>query len=277
MQVSVRTSLGVLSAALATVFVALMLAPPGLRAQDEHLEIAKRVLSSVPMFDGHNDLPWAIRNADPPMDVRAYDISKPTQGHTDLARLRAGGVGAQFWSVYVPASVMEEGRRRPHAAGADRHRAPDHLRSPRGPRPRRHRRGGDGPVPPRQGRLHARHRGRPCDRELARRAARLPSPRRPVHDAHAQRQHRLGGLVLRSCGVRRAHRLRRRGGPGDELARHAGRHLARVARVDARRARCRGSPRHLLPLLRPRRHRPSAQRARRTCCGACPRTAAWSW
>ena len=109
MQVSVRTSLGVLSAALATVFVALTLAPPGLRAQDEHLEIAKRVLSSVPMFDGHNDLPWAIRNADPPMDVRAYDISKPTQGHTDLARLRAGGVGAQFWSVYVPASVMEEG------------------------------------------------------------------------------------------------------------------------------------------------------------------------
>ncbi|WP_419167659.1 dipeptidase [Candidatus Palauibacter sp.] len=109
MQVSVRSALRVLSPALAAGFVALMLAAPGLRAQDEHLEIARRVLSSVPMFDGHNDLPWAIRNADPPMDVRAYDISKPTQGHTDLARLRAGGVGAQFWSVYVPASVMEEG------------------------------------------------------------------------------------------------------------------------------------------------------------------------
>ena len=109
MQVSVRTLLRVLSPALASGFAALALMAPGLQAQDEHLEIAKRVLSSVPMFDGHNDLPWAIRNANPPMDVRAYDISKPTQGHTDLARLRAGGVGAQFWSVYVPASVMEEG------------------------------------------------------------------------------------------------------------------------------------------------------------------------
>lgn len=85
------------------------LAAADARAQDEHLEIAKRVLSSVPLFDGHNDLPWAIRNADAPRDVRAYDISRPTPGHTDLARLRAGGVGAQFWSVYVPASVMEDG------------------------------------------------------------------------------------------------------------------------------------------------------------------------
>ncbi|WP_420633026.1 dipeptidase [Candidatus Palauibacter sp.] len=109
MQVPARSILRVLLPALASGFAALAFAPPGLRAQDTHLEIAKRVLSSVPLFDGHNDLPWAIRNADAPMDVRAYDIARPTQGHTDLARLRAGGVGAQFWSVYVPASVMEEG------------------------------------------------------------------------------------------------------------------------------------------------------------------------
>lgn len=94
-------------AGLAT--IVLGLSAQDARAQDEHLEIAKRVLSSVPLFDGHNDLPWAIRNADAPSDVRAYDISRPTPGHTDLARLRAGGVGAQFWSVYVPASVMLEG------------------------------------------------------------------------------------------------------------------------------------------------------------------------
>ncbi len=74
----------------------------------EHLEIAKRVLASVPLFDGHNDLPWAIRNADAARDVRAYNIASPTPGHTDLARLRAGGVGAQFWSVFVPSSVMDE-------------------------------------------------------------------------------------------------------------------------------------------------------------------------
>jgi membrane dipeptidase len=80
------------------------------QGEDEHLEMAKRVLSSVPLFDGHNDLPWAIRGADDaPRDVRAYDLAGETPGHTDLARLREGMVGAQFWSVYVPASAMEEG------------------------------------------------------------------------------------------------------------------------------------------------------------------------
>ena len=64
------------------------------QAGDPHLQLAKRVLSSVPLFDGHNDLPWAIRNADIPMDVRAYDISRPAVGHTDLKRLREGGGGA---------------------------------------------------------------------------------------------------------------------------------------------------------------------------------------
>ena len=88
--------------------VAFVLAPHAV-AQDDHMEIAKRVLSSVPLFDGHNDLPWAIRGADAPMDVRAYDISGDAAGHTDLARLRAGQVGAQFWSVYVPSSSMEDG------------------------------------------------------------------------------------------------------------------------------------------------------------------------
>ncbi|MDX1577196.1 MAG: dipeptidase [Gemmatimonadota bacterium] len=82
---------------------------PSAAAQDEHLEIARRVLSSVPLFDGHNDLPWAIRGSDVPRDVRAYDIAGQAAGHTDLARLREGMVGAQFWSVYVPASAMEEG------------------------------------------------------------------------------------------------------------------------------------------------------------------------
>ena len=67
------------------------------------------MLASRPLFDGHNDLPWAIRNAEAPSDVRAYDLSRPTPGHTDMPRLRAGGVGAQFWSVYVPASAMATG------------------------------------------------------------------------------------------------------------------------------------------------------------------------
>jgi membrane dipeptidase len=43
------------------------------------------------------------------MDVAAYDLRSRTPGHTDIPRLRAGGVGAQFWSVYVPFDAMEEG------------------------------------------------------------------------------------------------------------------------------------------------------------------------
>ncbi|MEO7362878.1 MAG: dipeptidase [Gemmatimonadaceae bacterium] len=68
------------------------------------------LLKSTPLVDGHNDLPWAIReNADAPMDVVAYDLNKPTKGMTDLARLRKGHVGGQFWSVYVPGEVRDSG------------------------------------------------------------------------------------------------------------------------------------------------------------------------
>lgn len=53
------------------------------------------------VVDGHNDLPWALRPSG--YDLRAVDVAVPQpQLHTDLPRLRAGGVGGQFWSVYVP-------------------------------------------------------------------------------------------------------------------------------------------------------------------------------
>jgi HrpA-like RNA helicase len=75
-------------------------------AQDAALERARRVLVAHPVIDGHNDLPWAIReNADAPRDVEAYDLRTRTKGNTDLERLREGGVGGQFWSVYVPAEL----------------------------------------------------------------------------------------------------------------------------------------------------------------------------
>ena len=67
---------------------------------------ARELLSAHPILDGHNDLPWAIRrDLDHPGDVDAYDLSGRTSGHTDLPRLRAGGVGGQFWSVFVPAEI----------------------------------------------------------------------------------------------------------------------------------------------------------------------------
>lgn len=77
---------------------------------DPHMTIAKRVLSTTPLFDGHNDLPWAIRQYEPaPRDVAAYDLRSRTPGHTDIPRLREGMLGAQFWSVYIPFDAVEEG------------------------------------------------------------------------------------------------------------------------------------------------------------------------
>ncbi len=70
----------------------------------DSVDRARDLLSRHPVIDGHNDLPWALRIA-VSYDLDALDVgqSQPTL-HTDLPRLRAGGVGAQFWSVYVPSS-----------------------------------------------------------------------------------------------------------------------------------------------------------------------------
>lgn len=63
------------------------------------------LLAEHPVFDGHNDLPWALRTQ-AGYDLDAMDISRPQPTlHTDIPRLRAGGVGAQFWSVYVPSTM----------------------------------------------------------------------------------------------------------------------------------------------------------------------------
>jgi membrane dipeptidase len=71
---------------------------------------AKRILQQTPLIDGHNDLPWRIREDSVARgSVAAYDLRKRTPGHTDLARLRAGIVGAQFWSVYVPGEYRDSG------------------------------------------------------------------------------------------------------------------------------------------------------------------------
>ena len=100
----------VLLAALALPLVSDPAAAQAPGAADPHLETARRVLRAVPLVDGHNDLPWAIRgHAAAPHDVRAYDLRARTPGHTDLPRLKAGMVGGQFWSVYVPSQVGDTG------------------------------------------------------------------------------------------------------------------------------------------------------------------------
>ena len=96
----------------ALILVALSGAAAPLAAQDTTAERVRRVLAETPLIDGHNDLPWAIRQSDvAPHDVEdpAHDLRRGTRFHTDIARLRAGMVGAQFWSVYIPFEAVEEG------------------------------------------------------------------------------------------------------------------------------------------------------------------------
>jgi membrane dipeptidase len=86
--------------------VSVVLAPPRPAPRDAALRHARRLLARHPVIDGHNDLPWTIRNdAKARGNVAAYDLRRPTRGDTDLARLKAGGVGGQFWSVYIPGDL----------------------------------------------------------------------------------------------------------------------------------------------------------------------------
>ena len=69
---------------------------------------ARELLSRHPILDGHNDLPWTLRVADE-LDPDTTDLAAPVAStQTDLPRLARGGVGAQFWSVFVPADLEGE-------------------------------------------------------------------------------------------------------------------------------------------------------------------------
>jgi membrane dipeptidase len=73
------------------------------------LDRARDLLSRSPILDGHNDLPWTLRDL-VASDLDRIDLSAGIpDAHTDLPRLRAGGVGAQFWSAFVPSSLQGDG------------------------------------------------------------------------------------------------------------------------------------------------------------------------
>ncbi|HEV2284777.1 MAG TPA: dipeptidase [Steroidobacteraceae bacterium] len=92
---------------------ALLLAAPALAADNDAQRI-ERVLAQTPLIDGHNDLPWEIRTRFG-SDLAKVDLSRSTlalpapEGSpplmTDIPRLRAGHVGGQFWSVFIPVEV----------------------------------------------------------------------------------------------------------------------------------------------------------------------------
>ena len=71
--------------------------------EDPALVHARALLAKATLFDGHNDLPWAMREDKTAHGmVSKYDLRTRAPGQTDIPRLRAGGVQAQFWSVYIP-------------------------------------------------------------------------------------------------------------------------------------------------------------------------------
>jgi membrane dipeptidase len=75
------------------------------QSNDALLEHARKLHKEVPLIDGHNDYAWELRTR-AKRDFKNLDISKSQPAvMTDIPRLRAGGVGGQFWSVYVPVEL----------------------------------------------------------------------------------------------------------------------------------------------------------------------------
>jgi membrane dipeptidase len=92
----------------AVVLLLLLAGASGIAAQGPDLLTRARALHrDTPLIDGHNDFPWALRENNAERDLGKLDIRMPQPKiHTDIARLRQGGVGGQFWSVYVPATLQ---------------------------------------------------------------------------------------------------------------------------------------------------------------------------
>src|SRR6478609_1125275 len=76
-------------------------------AQPDYLARARALHAQSLLVDGHNDYPWALREHDPSRNLDSLDISRPQPTiMTDIPRLKSGGVGGQFWSVYVPVELQ---------------------------------------------------------------------------------------------------------------------------------------------------------------------------
>jgi len=98
-------------AVLSSAALCALLATPAVAQEHNDAQLqerARRVMQRTPLIDGHNDLPWALRQnhgSDPHAVDLAANLDATTDLHTDIPRLKAGGMGGQFWSVYVPASL----------------------------------------------------------------------------------------------------------------------------------------------------------------------------
>jgi membrane dipeptidase len=99
-----------LVAGMAVVALLALTSSTAFSQSDPYLIRARRVLASTPLIDGHNDLPWRIREDKIARgDVARYDLREHAPGHTDFPRLKTGMLGAQFWSVYTPGEWRDSG------------------------------------------------------------------------------------------------------------------------------------------------------------------------
>ena len=96
---------------LALLCAALIGAPLAAQQNDPHLTRARAILRESPLVDGHNDLPWELRG-NHALNWDSLDIRGRTSNMTDIPRLRAGLVGAQFWSTYTPVEFAGHGAAR---------------------------------------------------------------------------------------------------------------------------------------------------------------------
>ncbi|XP_068006856.1 dipeptidase 1 [Melanerpes formicivorus] len=75
----------------------------------QHLEEAERIMSSTPVIDGHNDLPWQLLNKfNNQLRLPEANLTLLNDTHTNIPKLREGRVGGQFWSVYVPCETQNK-------------------------------------------------------------------------------------------------------------------------------------------------------------------------
>ena len=95
-----------ISARIGLTFALVALSSPALSATPE--DVARAALARSPVVDGHNDVPEQLRSrfGNDFSKFDFHDMSPPStqkggKMHTDLARLRKGMVGGQFWSVWV--------------------------------------------------------------------------------------------------------------------------------------------------------------------------------
>src|SRR5438093_8063880 len=81
---------------------------PASSPETQRLGEVRKLLRQVPLIDGHNDLPWQYRKRS--NDFSMINLREDTRKLksplvTDIARLRQGGLGGQFWSVYIPPTL----------------------------------------------------------------------------------------------------------------------------------------------------------------------------